>query len=53
MRLKKKGRVTIEQIEREVSEAEYMRHAAGGFARAARALRAMDGTFLHRHGVEP
>lgn len=35
-----------EQINREVEEAEYMRHAAGGFARAAAARRAADGTFL-------
>jgi hypothetical protein len=35
-----------EQIERDISEAEYMRHAAGGFARAANAVRATDGTFL-------
>jgi hypothetical protein len=37
-----------EQIERELSEAEYMRHAAGGFARAVSAVRAPDGTFLPR-----
>lgn len=35
-----------EQIEREVAEAEYMRYAAGGFARAASAKRAEDGTFV-------
>ena len=35
-----------EQIEREVASAEYMRYAAGGFARAATARRAVDGTFL-------
>jgi hypothetical protein len=35
-----------EQIEREVAEAEYMRCTAGGFARAAEAVRAADGTFL-------
>jgi hypothetical protein len=34
-----------EEIEREISEAEYMRHAAGGFARAATAVRATDGRF--------
>jgi hypothetical protein len=34
-----------EQIEREVSEAEYMRHAAGGFARVSKAQRFPDGTF--------
>jgi len=34
-----------EEIEREVSEAEYMRYAAGGFARVAGALRFSDGTF--------
>jgi len=34
-----------EQIEREISEAEYLRHAAGGFARAAGASRFSDGTF--------
>lgn len=34
-----------EQIEREISEAEYMRNAAGGFARAAKATRLSDGTF--------
>jgi len=37
-----------EQIEREISEAEYMRYAAGGFARAASAARAIDGTFLRK-----
>lgn len=37
-----------EQIEREVAEAEYMRFAAGGFARAAGAMRATDGTYLPR-----
>jgi hypothetical protein len=35
-----------EQIERDVAEAEYMRYAAGGRARASRARRAADGTFL-------
>jgi hypothetical protein len=35
----------LEQIEREISDAEYMRYAAGGFARAATAARASDGTF--------
>lgn len=35
-----------EQIEREISDAEYMRYAAGGFARATTATRAVDGTFL-------
>src|SRR5262249_15906123 len=35
-----------EDIEREAADAVYMRHAAGGFARAARAARAVDGTFL-------
>lgn len=35
-----------EQIEREVTEAGYMRCAAGGFARAATAARAVDGAFL-------
>lgn len=35
-----------EQIEREVAESAYMRSAAGGFARAATAVRATDGTFL-------
>lgn len=34
-----------EQIEREVAEAAYMRRAAGGFARAASAMRSLDGTF--------
>lgn len=34
-----------EQIEREVAEAQYMRHAAGGFARAQTARRFADGTF--------
>jgi hypothetical protein len=38
-----------EQIEREISESEYMRHAAGGFARAASAIRSADGTFLPYH----
>jgi len=37
-----------EQIEREVADAEYMRHAAGGFARAATAGRSADGTFIPR-----
>ena len=37
-----------EQIEREISEAEYMRYAAGGFARAANAARANNATFLTR-----
>lgn len=35
-----------EQIEREVAEAEYMRYAAGGFARVLTAQRGEDGTFL-------
>jgi len=35
-----------EQIEREISEAQYMRYAAGGLAWAATAARASDGTFL-------
>ena len=35
-----------EQIEREISEAEYMRHAAGSFARAATAVHANDDTSL-------
>jgi hypothetical protein len=35
-----------EEIERDISEAEYMRYAAGGFARAATASRAVDGTFV-------
>jgi hypothetical protein len=35
-----------EQIEREISEAAYARHAAGGFARAATAKRDADGIFL-------
>jgi len=34
-----------EEIEREISDTEYRRYAAGGFARAARAA---DGTFLSR-----
>jgi hypothetical protein len=34
-----------EQIKREAAESEYMRYAAGGFARAATAVRASDGTF--------
>lgn len=34
-----------QQIEREVGEAEYMRYAAGGFARASTASRFPDGTF--------
>jgi len=44
-----------EQIEREVAEGEYMRYAAGGFARAANAKRGSDGTFLpaYRRGEEP
>jgi hypothetical protein len=37
-----------EQIEREVASAEYMRYAAGGFARAATAIRDVDGTFLQK-----
>jgi len=37
-----------EQIERDVSEAEYLRYAAGGLARAATAARARDGKFLSR-----
>src|SRR5271163_132215 len=37
-----------EQIEREVASAEYMRYAAGGFARAATAIRATDGTFRQK-----
>jgi len=37
-----------EQIEREVAEAEYMRYAAGGFARVATAMRAADGTFWQK-----
>ncbi len=37
-----------EQLEREISEAEYLRYAAGGFARAATALRAPNGSFLRR-----
>jgi hypothetical protein len=37
-----------EQIEREIADAEYMRYAAGGFARSASARRATDGTFLPR-----
>jgi len=40
------GHADWEEIERGVADAEYMRHAAGGFARAARARRAVDGTFL-------
>jgi hypothetical protein len=35
-----------EQIGREIAEQEYMRYATGGFARAASASRASDGTFL-------
>ena len=35
-----------EQIEREVAEAEYMRYAAGGFARASSAAQAPNGTYL-------
>jgi hypothetical protein len=35
-----------EQTEREVAETDYKRHAAGGFARAATAARASDGTYL-------
>lgn len=42
------GHEDWEQIEREISETEYMRYAAGGFARAARAMRNSDGTFLPR-----
>jgi hypothetical protein len=34
-----------EQIERDVAEAAYMRYAAGGFARAAKAKRQTNGTF--------
>lgn len=34
-----------EQIEREIAEAEYIRYAAGGFARAASAQRYADGRF--------
>jgi hypothetical protein len=37
-----------EQIEREIAEAEYMRYAAGGFARVASAHRYPDGTFAPR-----
>jgi hypothetical protein len=33
-----------EQIEREVTEAEYMRYAGSGFARTASATRASDST---------
>jgi len=40
-----------EQIEREVASAEYMRYAAGGFARAAVAKRAANGTFLCESAV--
>ena len=40
-----------EEIERKTEEAAYMRHAAGGFARAASGLRAADGTFLPRVSV--
>jgi hypothetical protein len=40
------GHADWEQIEREVSETEYMRYAAGGFARAEAAKRASNGTFL-------
>ncbi len=35
-----------EQIERDIAEAEYMRYAAGGYARAATGKRASDGTFV-------
>jgi hypothetical protein len=38
-----------EQIDREITDAEYMRHAAGGFARAASGLRAADGTSSRAH----
>lgn len=41
-----------EQIEREVSEAEYMRYAAGGFARAHTARRFVDGTSHRRTSTE-
>ena len=34
-----------EDIERRIDEARYMRHASGGFARAASAERFADGTF--------
>jgi hypothetical protein len=37
-----------EQIDRGVASAEYMRFAADGFARAATAIRAVDGTFLQK-----
>jgi hypothetical protein len=37
--------INWEQIERQVAEAQYMRNAAGGFARAATAIRATDGKF--------
>ena len=37
-----------EEIEREIAEDEYMRYAAGGFARVARAVRAANGTFLSK-----
>ena len=37
-----------EDIEREIAEGRYMRHAAGGFARAASAERFADGTFAPR-----
>jgi hypothetical protein len=37
--------VDREEIEEEVAKSEYMRYAAGGFARAASARRAPDGTF--------
>jgi hypothetical protein len=38
-----------EQIEREVAEVEYMRHAAGGFARASSTCRFSDGTFAPKN----
>ena len=42
-----------EQIEREVAEAQYMRYAAGGFARSASATRATDGTFRNGAKCQP
>jgi hypothetical protein len=44
------GHSDWEQIEREAEAADYMRHAAGSFARAGTAVRAPDGTFLPLSG---